>query len=294
MRSSRPRSVSAAGLAGRRGELALVTVLQKAENLTDRQAADQVRTSPTWKYALGLELADPGFDPTVLAEFRTRVVEHHLEERALDLLLAALVERGQLAAGGKQRIDTWRLSASKTKQDRLALDYARDGFALLGALYAPASPSWLREVPAVQMLRQVLVQNYTRTVAGNGREVVKRREMDTETVTASRPATCACPPPTTPTPAGPPSSTPSGTATSSTSAIQCGFAARRGAGKSAGARRWCLGEPWRAVLGVRDHAIAVPVETVVSVVLSSPHVSMVLRTVHGNRGVLPSARALDS
>jgi hypothetical protein len=79
-----------------------------------------------------------------------------------------------------QRIDAWRLPSAKTKQDQLALDYARDGFTLVGAVYAPASPPWLRELPAVQVLRQVLVQNYTRTVADNGREVVKRREKTDE------------------------------------------------------------------------------------------------------------------
>ena len=46
--------------------LALVTVLQFVEHLSDRQAADAVRGRIDWKYALGLELSDPGFDSTVL------------------------------------------------------------------------------------------------------------------------------------------------------------------------------------------------------------------------------------
>jgi hypothetical protein len=77
-------------------------------------------------------------------------------------------------------IDSWKMPASKTKQDALTLGYGRDGFALLGAVYAPGQPTWLRELPAVQVLRQVLVQNYTRTTARNGREVVKRREKTDE------------------------------------------------------------------------------------------------------------------
>ena len=44
------------------------------ENLTDRQAADAVRDRIDWKYALGLELEDPGFDVSVLSEFRSRLV----------------------------------------------------------------------------------------------------------------------------------------------------------------------------------------------------------------------------
>ena len=54
--------------------LALVTVLQFQENLSDRQAADAVRARIDWKYLLGLELKDAGFDFSVLSEFRTRLV----------------------------------------------------------------------------------------------------------------------------------------------------------------------------------------------------------------------------
>jgi transposase len=229
---------SAFGVSGPRGwspgRLALVTVLQMAENLTDRQAAEAVRDRLSWAYALGLGLGDTGFDHTVLCEFRSRVVEHRLEEKVLDLLLAKLKEMELVGAGGKQRtdstavisavrdrsrlelagesvralvealsaaapdwlaqtidvsgwsrryrrrVDSWKLPTSKTKQNALVLDYGRDGFALLGAVYAPGQPVWLRELPAVQVLRIVLLQNYTRTIACNGREVVKRRETDDE------------------------------------------------------------------------------------------------------------------
>src|SRR4051794_37783018 len=60
------------------GQLAMVTVMQFAENLTDRQAADAVRGRIDWKYCLGLELTDPGFDFRVLSQFRTRLVTHDL------------------------------------------------------------------------------------------------------------------------------------------------------------------------------------------------------------------------
>ena len=55
------------------GRLALAVVLQFAENLSDREAAEAVRGRIDWKYALGLALSDPGFDHTVLSEFRTRL-----------------------------------------------------------------------------------------------------------------------------------------------------------------------------------------------------------------------------
>jgi len=67
--------------------LALVTIFQKAENLTDRQAAEAVRTRIDWKYALGLGLADPGFDDSILSEFRTRVATGGLDQVVLDTLL---------------------------------------------------------------------------------------------------------------------------------------------------------------------------------------------------------------
>ena len=70
--------------------LALVTVLQFAEGLSDRQAADAVRGRIDWKYALGLELADPGFDFSVLCEFRARLNAGRLEQALLDAMLAQL------------------------------------------------------------------------------------------------------------------------------------------------------------------------------------------------------------
>src|SRR5436305_11455894 len=86
--------------------LAIVTVLQYAEGLTDRQAADAVRERIDWKYALGLDLTDAGFDFSVLSEFRTRLVESQQETLLLDRLLEVCKERGWLKAGGKQRSDS--------------------------------------------------------------------------------------------------------------------------------------------------------------------------------------------
>ena len=59
--------------------LALVTLLQYVEDLTDRQAAEAVRTRLDWKYLLGLELTDPGFDASVLVEFRQRLLAQGAE-----------------------------------------------------------------------------------------------------------------------------------------------------------------------------------------------------------------------
>jgi transposase len=225
---------AAFGARGRPGQppsrLAVVTVLQMAEDLTDRQAAEAVRTRLDWQYALGLPLDDDGFDHTVLSEFRGRVAEHGLEEAALDALLAKLTADGLLSPGGKQRtdsthviaavralhavelagesvraalealaascpdwlaarlctadwtrrygarIDSWRLPAGNRERDKLIIEYARDGYALVSACYEDTAPPWARELPAVQVLRTVLLQNFTVTAGGQGQEVIRRRE----------------------------------------------------------------------------------------------------------------------
>jgi Transposase DDE domain/Transposase domain (DUF772) len=234
MSSSRPRS----GTRGRPGwspsRLALVTILQREENLADRAAAEAVRTRIDWQYLLGLPLDDPGFDHTVLSEFRNKVADAGLEQVALDALLARLAASGLVRAGGKQRTDSthviaavaalnrlelagesvraalealtaahpdwvaqricvpdfarrygtpmtsWRPPVSQARRDELAIAYARDGYALLEAVYGSSSPGWLREIPAVDVLRRVLVQNYTRIITAGGREVIRRREKEPE------------------------------------------------------------------------------------------------------------------
>src|SRR6266852_6310956 len=60
--------------------LALVTILQFHDNLSDRQAADAVRARIDWKYVLSLELTEPGFDFSVLSEFRARLIKGGAEE----------------------------------------------------------------------------------------------------------------------------------------------------------------------------------------------------------------------
>ena len=86
--------------------LAMVTIMQYVEDLSDRRAADAVRSRIDWKYALSLELTDPGFDSTVLSEFRTRLVAGAAEQRLLDALLAKCRERKWLKARGRQRTDS--------------------------------------------------------------------------------------------------------------------------------------------------------------------------------------------
>lgn len=86
--------------------LALVTVLQALENLSDRQAAEMVRGRLDWKYALSLPVDDPGFDASILVDFRQRLLDHKAEARLLEPILRVCRDHGWLKAGGKQRTDS--------------------------------------------------------------------------------------------------------------------------------------------------------------------------------------------
>jgi hypothetical protein len=118
-----------------------VTVLQRAENLTGRQAAEAVRTRIDWQYLLGLAWDDPGFDHTVSAEFRGRVAGAGLEPAALDALLERMAADGLVKAGGKQRTDSTHVVAAAAALNRLELA-GESVRAALEAL-AAAHPDWL-------------------------------------------------------------------------------------------------------------------------------------------------------
>jgi len=122
--------------------LALVTVFQFLENLSDRQAAEAVRARIDWKYALGLELTDPGFDFSALSEFRTRLLAGGAEQLLLDRLLSHFRERGLLKARGKQRTDSTHGLAAIRVMNRLE-SVTETLRAALNSL-AEAAPEWLR------------------------------------------------------------------------------------------------------------------------------------------------------
>ncbi len=193
--------------------LALVTVMQYAEGLSDRQAADAVRSRIDWKYVLSLELTDSGFDSTVLCEFRARLLSGQVEQLMLDALLKVCREHKLIKAHGRQRTDStsvlaairalnrlqcanetlrhalnslavvapewlrvnarpewvesygpraddYNLPPGKEKRLARALAVGADGDTLLSAIYVEGAPAWLREVPAVETLRRVWIQQY--------------------------------------------------------------------------------------------------------------------------------------
>ena len=124
--------------------LAWVTILQFRETLSDRQAAEAVRARIDWKYLLGLDLTDPGFDFSVLSEFRDRLLAGSAEERLLDKLLERCQEQGWLKSRGQQRTDSTHVLAAIRALNRLELV----GETLRAALneLAGEAPEWLQSV----------------------------------------------------------------------------------------------------------------------------------------------------
>lgn len=194
-------------------QLALVCVFQFVEGLSDRQAAEAVRSRIDWKYALSLELTDSGFDFSVLSKFRTRLLAGSAEMLLLETMLECFKGQGLLKARGKQRTDSthvlaairalnrlecvgemvraalnelasmapewlreqatpewfdrystriedYRLPKGREAREAYAELVGADGSRLLSALYDPSAPPHLRQLPAVQTLRQTWVYQY--------------------------------------------------------------------------------------------------------------------------------------
>ncbi len=193
--------------------LALVTVFQAMENLTDRQAAQMVAMRMDWKYALSLAPDDEGFDYSVLSQFRQRLIEQGAQDLVLEPLLAVCREQGWLKAGGKQRTasthvlaavrslnslesvgealraalnalaeiepewlleqveDDWfdryvhrfelaRFPKAASQREALREQVGRDGQRLLQESLQPQAPQAVRDLPQVQVLRQIWQQHY--------------------------------------------------------------------------------------------------------------------------------------
>jgi transposase len=123
--------------------LALVVVMQYIEGLTDRQAADAVRRCMDWKYALSLDLHDPGFDFTLLHDFRQRLLAHDAAQRLLDTFLTTCKARGWIKARGTQRTDSTHVLAAIRTLHRLEC--------VLEAMHAAlnqlsqAAPTWVQQ-----------------------------------------------------------------------------------------------------------------------------------------------------
>ena len=194
--------------------LALITIMQFVEGLTDRQTSDSVRSRIDWKYALGLELTNSGLDFSVLSEFRSRLIEGGVEQELFQLMLSRFQEKGLLKSPQKQRTDSTHILAairilgrlenigetlryalnsiaavapnwlqqivpendwysrygqrfqenrfpdSKEERNTLAVQMGIDGLYLLDAIWSESAPELLRQIEAVEILRQVWIQQF--------------------------------------------------------------------------------------------------------------------------------------
>jgi transposase len=122
--------------------LALVVVMQYLERLTDRQAADAVRRCIDWNYALSLDLHDPGFDFTLLHDFRERLLAHDAPQRFLDTFLTACKARGWIKARGTQRTDSTHVLAAIRTLNRL--EHMLETLRLALNQLSEADPQWVR------------------------------------------------------------------------------------------------------------------------------------------------------
>jgi transposase len=152
--------------------LALATVLQFAEGLSDRQAADAVRSRIDWKYVLGLDLTDPGFDHTVLSEFRTRLVTGQVETLLLDALLTMASAQGLLKTRGRQRTDSTHVVGAIRVLNRLE----RVGETLRAALnsLAVVAPAWVQTLAPPEWYERYAhrVENYQRPKTDTARQAL--------------------------------------------------------------------------------------------------------------------------
>src|SRR4029453_17308577 len=121
---------------------ALVTIMQFREQLSDRQAAEAVRARIDWKYLLGLELTDPGFDFSVLCEFRDRLLAGSAAALLLDKLLARCRTMGLLTVRGQQRTDSTHVLAAIRVMNRLEL--VAEPLRAAPSALATVAPTWLQ------------------------------------------------------------------------------------------------------------------------------------------------------
>lgn len=130
--------------------LALITIMQFMERLSDEQAADAVRGRIDWKYMLALPLTDPGLDPSVLSEFRTRLLAGQAEHLLFETLLSQFRAAGLLRARGRQRSDSTHVLAAVRALNRLECV----GTTLRHALnsLAVVAPDWVLGISSAEWL----------------------------------------------------------------------------------------------------------------------------------------------
>jgi len=138
------------------GLLAVVSIFQFMEGLSDRQAANAVRSRIDWKYALGLEITDAGFDYSLLSEFRGRLIAGSLEQKLLDELLKLCASKGLLKKRGRQRSDSTHVLGAVRELNRLELLGETLRYALNDV--AEIEPEWMRQHAKIDWYQRYAVR----------------------------------------------------------------------------------------------------------------------------------------
>jgi IS5 family transposase len=97
--------------------IATVMVLQSLEGLSDREAAQALRTDLRWKVAAGLALDDEGFHPTVLTLWRNKLRASDRPQRIFDAVRDVVTATGVLAGRTRRALDSTLLDDAVATQD---------------------------------------------------------------------------------------------------------------------------------------------------------------------------------
>ena len=100
--------------------IATVMMLQALEGLSDRDAARALRDRISWKVACGLALDDPGFHPTVLTYWRTRLRASDRPERIFETVRAVIEATGVLRGKTRRALDSTLLDDAVATQDTVS------------------------------------------------------------------------------------------------------------------------------------------------------------------------------
>ncbi|NJO82232.1 MAG: hypothetical protein HC828_05090, partial [Blastochloris sp.] len=122
--------------------LSFVLIFKSLERCSNREAARNVRFRTDWQYALHLPLDYPGFDPSVIAEFRLRLLDNGAESSIFNRIFAELRAMGYYKPRGIQRTDSTHIYTHCRELHRIELmieTLRRAVFALLDA-----DPDWTR------------------------------------------------------------------------------------------------------------------------------------------------------
>lgn len=99
----------------------LTMLLQYHDDCSDRETEARVRFDLRWKHALGLALEDTGFDATVLAVFRRKLLQQGLDRALFERLVRAARDAGLLAKNAEQLIDSSHILGAAGVRDTYTL-----------------------------------------------------------------------------------------------------------------------------------------------------------------------------